>query len=87
MGSLQIKDLSKDLHVKLRARAASQGCSMSAYVVGVLECDLAGQITREWLDGLKEGPPTDITSEDIVNIIHEGREERINQILGCRNEV
>jgi plasmid stability protein len=86
VGSLQIKDFPKDLHAKLRTRADRQGCSMSAYVIGVLERDLGSRTTREWLDSLKEGSPTEIASEDIVRIIHEGREERINQILGCRSE-
>jgi hypothetical protein len=30
----------------------------------------------EWLDSLKQDPPTNITSEEIVEAIHEGRAER-----------
>jgi hypothetical protein len=30
----------------------------------------------EWLDSLKQDPPTDITSEEILDAIHEGRAER-----------
>jgi hypothetical protein len=30
----------------------------------------------EWLDSLKQHPSTDITSEEIVEAIHEGRSER-----------
>jgi hypothetical protein len=36
--------------------------------------------TRRWLDSLKHDPPTDITSTEIVRLIHEGREERDAQI-------
>lgn len=38
--------------------------------------------TREWLDSLKEDEPvSDITSEELVQLIHEGRAERDEQIL------
>ncbi|HEY3959605.1 MAG TPA: helix-turn-helix domain-containing protein [Solirubrobacteraceae bacterium] len=33
-----------------------------------------------WLDSLKQDPPTDITSEEIVQSIHEGRAERDAQV-------
>jgi plasmid stability protein len=81
MSAIQVKNFPEDLHTKLRERAARQGRSVSGYVTEVLERDLSLPTTREWLDRLKQDPATDITSEEIVNSIHEGRAERDEQIL------
>ena len=82
MSAIQVKNFQADLHAKLRERAAKRGRSVSGYVTEVLERDLSMPTTREWLDSLKEDEPvTGITSEEIVNLIHEGRAERTEQIL------
>lgn len=82
MSAIQVKNFPEDLHAKLRERAARQGVSVSGYVTGVLRRDLARPTTREWLDSLKEDEPVScITSEEVVNLIHEGRAERDERIL------
>jgi plasmid stability protein len=81
MSAIQVKNFPEDLHAKLRERAARQGRSVSGYVTDVLERDLSRPTTREWLDSLKQDPPTDLTSEEIVNSIQEGRAERGEQLL------
>jgi hypothetical protein len=81
MSAIQVKDVPVDLHERLRARARSEGRSLSDYVLYVLERDLAMPTMREWLDGLKRDEPvTGISSDDIVAAIHEGRDERDEQI-------
>jgi hypothetical protein len=48
----------------------------------MLERDLAVPTTREWLERLGEDEPVDgVASEEIVRLIHEGRNERDEQIL------
>jgi plasmid stability protein len=82
MSTLEIKNFPEDLHAKLRERAARQGRSVSGYATDVLRRDLATATTREWLDSLKEDEPVSgITSEEVVKSIHEGRDERDEQIL------
>jgi plasmid stability protein len=82
MSAIQVKNFPEDLHAKLRDRAARQGRSVSGYVTDVLRRDLAQPTTREWLDSLKEDEPVSgISSEEVVNLIHEGRAERDEQIL------
>jgi antitoxin FitA len=82
VSAIQVKNFPEDLHAKLRERAARRGRSVSGYVTEVLERDLSRPTTREWLDSLKEDEPVnEITSEEIVNLIHEGRAERDEQIL------
>jgi hypothetical protein len=81
MSAIQVKDVPAELHERLRARALSEGRSLSDYVLYVLERDLAMPTMREWLDGLRRDEPvTGISSEEIVAAIHEGRAERDEQI-------
>jgi plasmid stability protein len=81
MSAIQVKNFPEDLHARLRERAARQGRSVSGYVTDVLERDLSRPTTREWLDRLKQDPPTDLTSEEIANSIHEGRAERDEELF------
>ena len=80
MSAIQVKNVPQDLHARLRQRAASQGRSVSSYVLDTLERDLALPSMREWLDNLKRDPVTDIGSEEIVGAIQEARDERDEQL-------
>ncbi len=82
MSAIQIKNVSPELHERLRARARREGRNLSEYVLDVLERDLSVPTTREWLERLKQDEPVpDITSDEIVSSIHGGRDERDEQIL------
>jgi plasmid stability protein len=80
MSAIQVKNFPEDLHAKLRERAARQGRSVSGYVTELLARDLSRPTTREWLDRLKQDSPTNLTSEQILSSLHEGRVERDAQI-------
>jgi hypothetical protein len=81
MSAIQIKNVPPELHERLRVRARREGRNLSEYVLGVLDRDLAVPSTREWLESLrKDEPVTGVTSEEIVNLIHEGRAERDERI-------
>ena len=81
MSAIQVKDVPSELHERLRARARSEGRSLSEYLLYLIERDLALPTTREWLEGLKHDEPvTGISSEDILAAIHEGRVERDEQV-------
>ncbi len=87
MGAIQIKNVPPDLHERLRERARREGRNLSEYALAVLERDLATPTTREWLERLKQDEPVrGITSEDIVSLIHQGRAERDEQILGALSD-
>jgi plasmid stability protein len=82
VSAIQIKNVPPELHERLRERARREGRNLSEYTLDVLERDLALPTTREWLERLREDEPVpDITSEEIVSLIHEGRAERDEQIL------
>ncbi len=82
MSAIQIKNVSPELHERLRERARREGRNLSEYILDVLVRDLSVPTTREWLERLKQDEPVlDITSAEIVSLIHEGRDERDEQIL------
>lgn len=81
MSAIQIKNVPPELHERLRIRARREGRNLSEYVLSVLDRDLAVPTKREWLESLRRDEPvTGVTSEEIVNLIHEGRDERDEQI-------
>jgi plasmid stability protein len=81
MSAIQIKNVPPELHERLRERARREGRNLSEYALHVLERDLAVPTTREWLERLRQDEPvTNISSEEIVSLIHEGRAERDEQI-------
>jgi hypothetical protein len=81
MSAIQVKNVSPELHAQLRARARAEGRSLSDYVLDVLRRDLSLPTMREWLGQLEQDEPvTNISSEQIVWTIREGREERDEQI-------
>jgi plasmid stability protein len=81
MSAIQVKNVSEDLHRRLRERARREGRSLSDYIRETLERDLAVPSTREWLDSLKQDPGVDIAPGEIARVIEEGRAERDEQIL------
>ncbi len=81
MSAIQVKDVSLELHERLRARARAEGRSLSDYVLYVLERDLAMPTMREWLAQVKRGQPvTGVSREDILESIQQGRKERDERI-------
>ncbi|HYM46494.1 MAG TPA: hypothetical protein VES65_10115 [Solirubrobacteraceae bacterium] len=81
MSAIQIKHVPPELHERLRVRARQEGRSLSDYVLSVLDRDLAVPTTREWLERVRQREPVKgVSSEEIVDLIHEGRRERDEQI-------
>ncbi len=82
MSAIQIKDVPEQTHRRLRERARQQGRSLSQYALEVLERDLELPSTHEWLQRMAEDEPVSgITSEEIVELIHEGRVQGDEQTL------
>jgi antitoxin FitA len=81
VSAIQIKNVSEDVHAKLRDRARRQGRSLSEYVRRLIEVDLALPTTEEWLERVRQRESVrGITGERIVELVHEGRRERDEQI-------
>ena len=72
---VQIRNLPDELHRRLKVRAAAQGKSLSDYLREEMQ-RLARLPTRdEWMARVKQRSPVNMTTEDVVSAIHEGREE------------
>ena len=85
MSAIQVKNFPEDLHAKLRERAAGQGRSVSGYVTEVLRRDLELPSWEQWFKTLETREPVrGISREDILEAIHEGREERADQLERAR---
>ena len=95
MVNILIRDVPADVHAALQSVAQANGTSLQVYLRDLLdrEASLIGQrrSARQWLAELRErrlaeaaaGPETpDI---DSAALIHESREERIQQILEAGN--
>lgn len=80
MGMIQIRNVPDDVHRKLKARAASEGMSLSDYLLREVRESAARPTLREWFDRLATLGPVNVSTEDIVEAIHAGREERDEQL-------
>src|ERR1700677_5145331 len=81
MSAIQVKNFPADLHAKLRKRAASQGRSVSGYVTEVLKRDLELPTWEQWVKTLETRQRVQGSRrDDIVDAIHEGREERADDL-------
>lgn len=82
VSAIQIKHVPDELHRRLRDRARQHGVTLSRYALEVLERDLKVPTTEEWLGRIARDERTvGISSEEIADLIREGRAERDEQIF------
>lgn len=72
---VQIRNLPERTHRKLKARAASQGMSMSDYLRTEIERLLSLPSPKEWLDMVRKRQSMSL-SETAADIIREERDSR-----------
>lgn len=80
---IQIRNVPDDIHRKLKMKAAKEGVSLSEFLLREATRVAETPTLREWLDKVAQDPPLGklgLTSEDIVNAIREGHEERDHHI-------
>jgi hypothetical protein len=70
---LQVRDVPVDVVETLRDRAKAQGVSLSAYVRALLATEAAQQPLEDVVARISSRAPVDISDEDLVSAIHEGR--------------
>lgn len=76
MAALQVRNLPDDLHNLLRDRADAEGRTISEVVTEILERELRRPRIHEWLDLVARTPSVDISTDEIVSIVREGRASR-----------
>lgn len=73
--TIQIRSVPGSLHRRLKARAAMDGLSMSAYVRRLIERNLDRPSRKEVMDALRSLPPVK-TQTSAAEILREAREAR-----------
>ena len=73
--SLQIRNIPPSLHKRLKARAATEGVSMSRYVLREIERALERPTRRELLEAIRSQPEM-VLDPSPAEIIREERDRR-----------
>ena len=78
---LQVRNLPDDVHAKLKQRAKDEGLSLSEFVARELAALVSTKSNREIVEWAKAHRILNaVTTEDIVQAIHDGRQERDDAI-------
>ncbi len=70
---LQVRDVPERVLARLRERAARDGVSLSAYVRELLAEEAALETMTEMIARIGTRTPIDVSDEEIVGVIHDGR--------------
>lgn len=70
---LQVRDISESVVAKLRARAAEEGISLSAYVRRVLTNDAGQETISEVIERISSRAPVEVSDEEIISAIRDGQ--------------
>ncbi len=76
MSNIQVRNVDEQEHEALRRRAESAGLSISQYVLELIRRDLRRPARAEWLAMVRGLPETGLSHESLLEILHEGRDER-----------
>ena len=72
---IQVRNVSGALHAELKRRAALRGESLTAYVQGILEREVAAMDAVEWLEHTLTLEPIEL-EESVATLIRREREDR-----------
>lgn len=70
---LQVRDISESVVAKLRARAAEEGISLSAYVRRLLTDDAGQETISEVIARISSRAPVEVSDEEIISAIRDGQ--------------
>ncbi len=70
---LQVRDIPELVVAKLRARAAEEGISLSAYVRRLLTNDAKQETISEVIERISNRAPVEVSDEEIVSAIRDGQ--------------
>jgi len=76
VSSVQVKNVDDETHELLRQRAAAAGMTLGEYVLELIRKDLRKPSRAEWLARIRARPPADVSHDDVIRSIDEGRAER-----------
>jgi plasmid stability protein len=71
---IQIRHVPDEVHARLKRRAAEAGMSLSHYLRRELEAQALRPTLAELQERLAAHPPAEVSTDEIVRIIHEDRD-------------
>lgn len=77
---IQIRNVPDEVHRRLKVRAASEGRSLSDYLLAEIDRVARRPTLAEMRERLAGEEPTDIGPEDVVRVVREGRDDRAEEI-------
>lgn len=80
MSFIQVKHVPERLHEEVRRRAASEGMTVSDYVLDLIQRDLAIPSRREWLERLARRQPVDVNAEKVLERARADRDTELTEI-------
>ena len=80
MSSVQVKNVDEETHELLRQRAAAAGMTLGEYVLELIRRDLRKPSRAEWLARVRARPPANVSHDDVIRSIDEGRAERDHRL-------
>lgn len=81
MVAIQVRDVPEDVRATLVREAERRDQSLQAYLTDVLKREADSAKNLQWL--AEWTPLTRGTGTDVVQLIHEGREERDRQLMAA----
>jgi hypothetical protein len=79
--AIQVRDVPHHLHERLRRKAQAEHVSLSAYVLRLLERDVARPSTGEWLASLDQREP--VHGANVTGALDEARQRREQRSVGA----
>jgi hypothetical protein len=76
MAAIQVKDVPARLHEQARDRASELDLTLGDYVLSLIRHDLRRAKVKSWREDLLKRPVAHVSTDAILEIIREGRDER-----------
>lgn len=76
MANLQVKRVPDDLYAAAKARAASEGISLSELVIRLIKIETARPSMAEWLASVPRGEPIEVDIEALMDEVRSEFDDR-----------
>jgi hypothetical protein len=80
MRDIEVTNMPSAVHQAVRARAAEQDLTVSAYVLDLIRRDLAVPSRRQWAARVQSRQPVDVPAVAAIDVIRAEREDELRRI-------
>lgn len=72
---IQVRNVPDELHQELKRRAKRRGVTLTDYIQGILEREVARSDRHEWVARVLTREPVDLGDLTAADLVHEARRE------------